>query len=72
MHPFAQAEGHDAPGLVGELVPGIAAVIEDILVAGEDPVGEPVLAHELPDVLDRVQLRSFGREWYDGDVGGVQ
>ena len=32
-------------------------MVEDIAVGREDAVGEPVVAHELPDVLDRVQFR---------------
>ena len=43
-------------------------MIEDVAVGGEDPVGDPVLAHELPDVLHGVQLRGFGRERHQGDV----
>jgi hypothetical protein len=30
MRPFTQADGHDAPRLIHELVPGIAAVIDNI------------------------------------------
>ena len=56
MGPIPGSDGHDFPGLVDELVPGKAAVVEDILVGLEDPVREPVVAHELPDVLDRVQF----------------
>ncbi len=56
MGPIPGSDGHDFPGLVDEGVPSIAAVVEDILVGFEDPVREPVVAHELPDVLDRVQL----------------
>ncbi len=56
MGPIPGSDGHDFPGLVDEGVPGIAAVVENILVGFEDPVREPVVAHELPDVLDRVQL----------------
>jgi hypothetical protein len=40
MRPIAQADGHDGPGLRHELVPGLAAVIDQIVVAGEDAVGE--------------------------------
>ena len=36
----------------------------------EDAVGEPVVAHELPDVLDRVQFRTFCRQSNDADVIG--
>src|SRR5690349_17500912 len=51
MRPFSQAEGHNEPGAVDELVPSTAAMVEDVLVGGEDPVRKPVLAHVLPDVL---------------------
>src|ERR1700758_2415551 len=47
MSPIAEAERHDPPGLVDELVPGMAAVIEDGAIGGEDPVGQPVVAQEL-------------------------
>ena len=70
MSPITEAERHDPLGLVDELVPGIAAVIEDGAIGGEDPVGEPVVAQELPEVLDRVQLRAFWRQWQEGEVGG--
>src|SRR5215211_224371 len=58
-----------APGLIDELVPGRAGMVEDSLVGGEDPVREPVLAQELPDVLNRVQLWSLGGERHESDVG---
>jgi hypothetical protein len=32
MCPIAQTDGHNAPGLLDELVPGITAVIDDITV----------------------------------------
>ena len=51
------------------LVPGIAAVIENVRVGREDPVGDPVLPHVLPDVLDWVQLGRFRRQRHQGDVG---
>src|SRR3954462_9258077 len=57
MRPVAHPDGHDEPGLIRELVPRLAAVVEDVAVGGEDPVGDPVVAHVLPDVLDGVQLR---------------
>ena len=67
--PVPEADRHDDPGLVDELVPGVAAVIEDGAIGGEDPVGEPVVAQELPKVLDRVQLRAFRRRRQQGEVG---
>jgi hypothetical protein len=42
---------------------------DDVFVGCEDPVREPVVAHELPDVLDRVQLGRSRRQWQEGDVG---
>ena len=69
MRPRPQSDRHDAPWLIGEAVPGEAAMIEDIVVGFEDAVRQPVVAHELPDVLDRVELGAFGREWKQGDIG---
>ena len=68
MRPLAQSDGHDPPGLVDELIPCLAAVIDEIVVGFEDAVGEPVVAHELPDVFDRVELGGFRRQGDDGDV----
>ncbi len=70
MCPIAQANRHDGPGLVGERVPGVAAVIEDVVIGAEDAVGEPVVAHELPDIFDRVEFGRFGRQRHQGDVVG--
>jgi hypothetical protein len=33
--------------LLDELVPSVAAVVDDIVVGFEDAVGEPVVAHKL-------------------------
>ena len=54
------AYGHYFPWLFDELAPGFAGEVDDIVIGLEDPVGEPVVAHELPDVLSGVQ---FGRPW---------
>src|SRR3712207_6095915 len=62
MSPIARAEGHDAPRLVDEPVPGVAAVVDDGLAGREDPVREPVVAHELPDVLHHVELGALRRQ----------
>ena len=69
MRPLAQADGHDAPGLIDELVPCLAAVIDEIVIGFEYTVGEPVVAHELPDVLNGVELGAFRRQGDNGDVG---
>ena len=43
---------------------------DDVVVAGEDAVREMVVAHELPDVLDRVQLGRTRRQRQERDVRG--
>jgi hypothetical protein len=55
--------------LFDELVPCLAAVVDEIVRGFEDAVGEPVVAHELPDVFDRVELETFRRQSDDCDVG---
>jgi hypothetical protein len=69
VRPLARSEGHDAPGLVDELVLCLAAVIDEIVVGFEDTVGEPVVAHELPDVLYLVEFGAFRWQGDNGDVG---
>lgn len=70
MRPIAQSDGHDAPWLIDELVPSVAAMVDDVVVGFEHAVRQPVVAHELPDILGGVQLGTFGRQRQNGDVGG--
>jgi hypothetical protein len=44
-------------------------VIDEIIIGFEDTIGEPVVAHKLPDVFNRVELGAFRRQGDDGDVG---
>ena len=69
MRPLAHANRHDAPRLIDEVVPGEAAVVDDVVVGFEYPVREPVIAHELPHVFDRVELGTSRRQRQQGDVG---
>jgi len=45
-------------------------MIDDVVVAFEYPVGEPVFAHVLPNVLDRIELGRFGRQRDERHVFG--
>ena len=45
-------------------------MVEDVGVGSEDPVGQPVLPHELPDIFGRVELGRFRRQRHEGDVLG--
>jgi hypothetical protein len=70
VRPLAQSNGHDAPGLIDELVPSVAAMVDEIVVGFEDAVREPVVAQKLPDVFDRIELGAFWRQRNDGDICG--
>ena len=37
--------------------PGEAAMVDNVVVESENSVRQPVVAHELSNVLDRVELR---------------
>ena len=54
MRPFAHSNRHDLPRLVHELIPCVAAVIDDVVVVLEYPIRQLVVARELPHVLDRI------------------
>jgi hypothetical protein len=51
-----------------ELVPSKAAVVQDGLIRFENAVGDPVVAHELPDVLHRIEFRALGWQRNECDV----
>jgi hypothetical protein len=44
-------------------------MVENIVVGEEHAVGEPVVADELPDVLDRVEFRALRGQWHEREVG---
>lgn len=50
------------------MAPGVAAVIDDVVMAREDAVREPNVAQEAPDVFDRVELRCTRRQGHECDV----
>jgi hypothetical protein len=70
MCPFSQSDGHDEPWLRGQSFPVVAAVRDDVVVVAEDAVGQPVVAHELPDVFHDVEFGTFGWQRQQRDVGG--
>ena len=45
-------------------------MVDDVVVRCEDTVGEPVVAHELPDIFNRVKLGAFGWQRDNADVAG--
>jgi hypothetical protein len=58
--PIAAGDGHDFPRLIDERVPGVAAVIDDVVEGFENSVRQPALPHELPDIFLAVE---FGCAW---------
>ena len=68
MRPIPHSDGHDGPWLIGELVPSVTTMGDDVVIGSEDPVGEPVFPHVLPDVLNRIEFRRFGGQGHQRDV----
>ena len=68
MSSAARTVGHYFPWLADEGVPCEAAVVVGVRVGCEDADGESVIAHELPDVLERVQFWRPRWQWHQGDV----
>ena len=71
MSPLAHAEGHNPPRLIDEPVPGEAAMVDDVVVGFEDAVRQPVVAHELPDVLDGLSSGHLGGSGISVMLGGT-
>lgn len=46
----------NATGLGRELLPGVAAGLDDGVIGGEDTIAELVRPQILPDILDRVEF----------------
>jgi hypothetical protein len=44
-------------------------MIDEVFVRLEDAVGEPIVAHELPDVFYWIEFGTFRRQGDDGDIG---
>jgi len=59
---LAQCDGHDLPGPVDKGIPGVTAVINDIVARFEDSVREPVDVRDNGDIggshLSRRQMQS--------------
>jgi hypothetical protein len=61
MGPSPRSDRHYEPWTFDQFVPAETAMIEDVFIVGEDPVGEPIIPHVLPDVLDPIELGRLGR-----------
>jgi hypothetical protein len=67
---FAASDGHDVYYLIDELVPGLAAVIDDVAIRRADDVGAPVVAPGPPDVFYWAQFQAFGQQRGDPCIAG--
>jgi hypothetical protein len=65
---LSETDGHYAPWLFDDFVPCLAAYVDDVVVGLEDAVGQPVFAHELPEVFDWVEFWGFGRQRQKGYI----
>ena len=70
MSPLSETDGSDGFRQVGKVVPGGTGGVDDVLDAVEDGIGQPICAQELPDILDRVQFGSTGRQKDQADIAG--
>ncbi len=68
MSSVSETDGLDAPRLVDEIDPCGTAVVENVFVGLEDPVGKPVTADELPDVRSGIAFGAIGRQHHQRDV----
>src|SRR5258708_37940185 len=66
--PIAAGDGHDFPRLIDERVPGVAAVIDDVVEGFENSVRQPVLPHKLPDIFLAVEFGRACRQLQERDV----
>ena len=55
--PIAAGYGHYFPGLIDKRVPGVAAVVDDVVEGFEDTVGQPVRQHKPPNVFLWIEFR---------------
>lgn len=67
--PFSASDCHHAPWLIDELVPSLAAVVDDVVAGCGYPARQPVVVHELPNVLNRVALGALSGQCDGADVG---
>src|SRR5262249_61268971 len=67
--PVAACDGHDFPRLIDKRVPAVAAVVDDVVEGFENPVGKPVLSHDLPDAFRDVAFWSAGRQYHQRYAG---
>jgi hypothetical protein len=66
--PRSCCDGCDAVIIVGEECPGVASLVDDIVVAFEDCDREFVAAQIFADIFDRVEFGCVGRQMDEGDV----
>lgn len=66
----SEGDGGDAPQLGFKFASCVTTMGDDIFVVFKCAVGEPVVAHVLPEVLDGVEFGASWRQKQQGDVAG--
>lgn len=59
MNSVSEANEHDKPLLVDELVPRETPMVENVFVGLEDAIGQPVISHELSKVLGGMEAEAL-------------
>ena len=68
MRPLAHADGHDTPRLIDEVVPGEAAVVDDVVVGFDPKGGEANILFD--SQLSRMNCQTFSTGLSSGHRGG--
>jgi hypothetical protein len=66
--PRSGCDGSDAVGVVCEECPGVAGLVENVVVTVEDGDREFIATQIFPDVFDRVEFWRVGRQRDERDV----
>jgi hypothetical protein len=68
MRPLSHSDGHDAPWLADEVVPGEAAVVDDVVVGFDPKGGEANILFD--SQLSRMNCHRFSTGLSSGHRGG--
>jgi hypothetical protein len=71
VRPLAQSDGHDSPGLIDELVPSLAAVVDEIVVGFKGRPGVPSRRLVWPPGVELASSRRTARRPLSASLGRV-
>jgi hypothetical protein len=66
MDPSTHADGHDGPGSIDELVPSLAAVVDDVVIECEDSVRQTKTLSRSTGCVPKLKARSQLENYFAG------